>query len=98
MTLAEYFQQNPHETKSGFAERIGVSPTFVTYLTQGQKKPGLDVAEAIERETGGAVRPQDFYDSPGTGDRKIDDQAQPSEPTPKGKLVVGVGELVRDGA
>ena len=39
-----------------FADRIGVSPSHVTLLSQGKRGASLRVALKIERETGGAVQ------------------------------------------
>lgn len=42
-------------TQSAFAERVGVSQSFLSEIEAGTKRPGLRVAIAIARETGGAV-------------------------------------------
>jgi transcriptional regulator with XRE-family HTH domain len=42
-------------TQSDLAGRVGVSKGYMSEIVGGQKRPGLDVAFAIERETGGMV-------------------------------------------
>lgn len=55
--LAQYLKnQNGSLTRSAFAGRVGISPSYLTELAAGIKRPSLDVACRIERETGGAVK------------------------------------------
>lgn len=42
-------------TRSAFARRLGISAPYLTQILTGAKRPGLELAVAIERETGGAV-------------------------------------------
>ena len=41
--------------KSHFANIIGVSPAFITYIIQGKKRPSPEVAKKIEEVTHGVV-------------------------------------------
>lgn len=42
-------------TQAKFAERLGISRSYLSEIETGAKKPALDLAFRIERETGGAV-------------------------------------------
>lgn len=43
-----------------FAERIGCSAIHLSQVRTGTYKPGRDLAVAIQRETGGRVRVEDW--------------------------------------
>lgn len=48
-----------------FAKRIGVASRVVVYrYVSGARRPHPKVMEAIARETGGAVQPNDFFTTP----------------------------------
>lgn len=49
-------------TQAEFARRIGASVTLITAYLDGSVWPGGDKMDAIERETEGAVTPNDFLD------------------------------------
>jgi 3,4-dihydroxy 2-butanone 4-phosphate synthase/GTP cyclohydrolase II len=51
-------------TRTAFAARIGVSPSFITLLCNDDSWPGRRVAKAIFRETDGAVTAHDFMTEP----------------------------------
>lgn len=59
MKLSEWLKQTGTK-KFRFAERIGVSPSVVTDYCKERYAPRGKVAEAIIRETGGAVTANDF--------------------------------------
>lgn len=63
MKLADWFNtRKPDGTKRSkkdFAEKIGKAPSTVTAYLNGSW-PGQDAMEAIVRETGGEVTPNDF--------------------------------------
>lgn len=61
MKLADWLKRSGL-TRSAFADRIGVSPATVTSLCNDGWM-GRDVAQAIVRETGGEVGPNDFITS-----------------------------------
>lgn len=42
-------------TQRAFAEKTGLSPSFINEMAQGTKEPGLDTAQIIARVTDGAV-------------------------------------------
>ncbi len=59
MKLADWLSAK-NMTRTAFAMRIGVSPSLITLLCNGTSWPGRRVAEAIFRETEGAVTAHDF--------------------------------------
>lgn len=59
MKLDEYIRK--HRIKaSDFAVAVGLSPGSISRLRRGTQIPSLEAAIAIERETGGKVKPKDF--------------------------------------
>jgi transcriptional regulator with XRE-family HTH domain len=42
-------------TQTAWADRIGVSRSYMSNLLNGKKRPSLEVAVRIERETGGLI-------------------------------------------
>lgn len=55
--LAQYLRTDPAArlTQSQQAEIFGISRSYLSEIASGAKRPSLDVAFRIERETGGAV-------------------------------------------
>lgn len=47
-----------------FARRIAVEPSTITRLISGERKPSVELAASIERETGGNVGLQDWAGDP----------------------------------
>jgi transcriptional regulator with XRE-family HTH domain len=45
-----------HTTQEQLAQRIGVSQAHLSMLLSGQRKPSVELALLIERETGVSVR------------------------------------------
>jgi 3,4-dihydroxy 2-butanone 4-phosphate synthase/GTP cyclohydrolase II len=66
--LAEWLSEQKI-TRTAFAVRIGVSPSFITLLCNGTSYPGRRVAKAIFRETHGTVTSQDFFTEPQDANR-----------------------------
>jgi DNA-binding transcriptional regulator YdaS (Cro superfamily) len=71
MKLADWLRQTKTR-RYVFAERIGVRPSVVSDYCNGKYCPRPKIAEAIIRETGGAVTANDFL--------SISPDFQPSEP------------------
>jgi hypothetical protein len=62
MKLPDWLEQNSM-TRRAFAEKIGVTPSYVTLLcSEGSRWPGMVVAMAIDKVTHGKVTALDFYD------------------------------------
>ena len=59
MKLVDWLKQEG-VTQTAFAARIGVTQGYVTQLCADMAWPGQKVAEAIARETAGAVTANDF--------------------------------------
>ena len=55
MTFANYILDSG-QNRAAWADRLGVSRGFLSDLLNGKRRPGLDLAARIERETGGAVK------------------------------------------
>ena len=61
MTLAEYLKRA--ELKDAeFAKRCECDRTTILRIRTGQTKPSPVLMERIALETGGAVRPDDYFD------------------------------------
>lgn len=58
--LAQWMKDSD-ETQADFAQRIGVSQEQVSRYVNGKSRPGRKAANAIARETNGAV-PADYWD------------------------------------
>lgn len=63
MKLDEWLMANS-EARSKFAARLGTSAGYVTDLCQARVSPSLKMAQRIMIATGGAVKPEDFFDEP----------------------------------
>lgn len=77
MKLADWLKQTKTR-RYHFAERIGVRASVVSDYCKGRYCPRPKVAEAIIRETGGAVTANDFLTlAPTDGaNERIDEAAQ----------------------
>ena len=64
MKLGVYLELHG-ETFSAFAKRIGRSHTTIGRLVRAETRPDWATLAAIERETGGAVMPNDFRGNDG---------------------------------
>lgn len=62
------------ETQTALAEKAGTTVATISRLAAGKLKPSLDLAHAIERETGGKV-PTEIWVS-------VETEAEPESPTP----------------
>ena len=56
MTLQEFFQQLPRGAKSVYAERMGITRTYMSLLIAGRRKPSPELAKIIELVTKRKVR------------------------------------------
>jgi len=72
--LQEYLTQNGMR-QSAFAGRVGATQATISKLAAGAMRPSLELAVAIERETGGAILAASWIAMPEA------DQTQP-EATP----------------
>ncbi len=59
MTLRDWLEKN-RVSRADFAKRVGVSDVQITRVINGDRQASLKLALAIERETGGIVRPRDL--------------------------------------
>lgn len=55
MSLKEYFVGEPHGSKKEMAEHLGISPTWLSLLISGARRPSPPLAKAIEKATQGLV-------------------------------------------
>lgn len=55
MTLKQFFEGQPHGTKKEMADRLGISPTWLSLLINGSRKPSAALALRIDDETSGMV-------------------------------------------
>ena len=60
MLLSEYLRKRSMSLTE-FAERLGVVVSTVSRYASGERIPSRDLMLRIERETGGRVKPGDFY-------------------------------------
>ena len=63
MKLAEWFEtegKGKGVTRTAFAQKIDVTPSYITALCNGSVWPGRDVASRIAEATEGAVSANDF--------------------------------------
>lgn len=54
MTLATYLASTGTK-QAELAERLGIKPAHMSLIVSGDRRPSLDIAVGIERETGGKV-------------------------------------------
>lgn len=59
MKLKEYLKTNKIKAKE-FAEKIGVTPAYVTLIHQGKRWPRVDLMRRISEATDGQVTANDF--------------------------------------
>lgn len=64
--LSSYLQSS-RKSQATLAEEVGVSRGYMSELVAGAKKPGLDLAFAIERATDGAVPAASWVSLPEEG-------------------------------
>lgn len=67
--LTEYMKSEraAGKNQAKVAARLGISRSYLSEIASGAKKPSLDVAVRIERETGGAVPATSWIDLPPPG-------------------------------
>ncbi|MGR3498221.1 MAG: helix-turn-helix transcriptional regulator [Limimaricola soesokkakensis] len=61
--LSEYLTENGTSQRA-FADKIGVSPSYLNELVKNLKQPRLDLAFEIERVTHGAVPARSWVKPP----------------------------------
>lgn len=66
------------EKLSGFANRIGRSPSTLSRVLSGQRDPSFDLARDVERGTGGKVSALKFLEICLSA-RRVDEPSQHSE-------------------
>lgn len=59
MKLDEYLWRKKIK-QADFAEKVGITRTWLGLVLRGQKKPGRFLAEKIELATGGQVKVEDL--------------------------------------
>lgn len=86
MKLADWLAlPNPdgsRKRRRDFAAKIGVHPTMVTEYAEDRAWPGRERMEAIVRETGGQVTPNDFLSVEALATTTAPDVAPESEAAP----------------
>lgn len=60
MKLSDWFNQQDGLTATEFARRIERATSTVTRIIKEEVRPDWGTMDAISRETGGAVTPNDF--------------------------------------
>lgn len=55
MTLKQYFEGEVHGAKKEMADRLGISPTWLSLLINGSRLPSATLAKKIEKATKGLV-------------------------------------------
>jgi len=63
MTLREYLQSRDMKP-SAFAAEVGVPPSTITRILNGERSPGLELMRAIRDNTNGEVQPNDWLAAP----------------------------------
>lgn len=66
MKLKQYFEKHPEMSQKALAEKIGVSPEFVSMLVAGKRTGSVETCILIEELTNGEVtveelRPQNSW-------------------------------------
>jgi DNA-binding transcriptional regulator YdaS (Cro superfamily) len=60
MTLDEYFKTDVRGAKAEMAEYLKVTPTWISLLIQGKRKPSPYLAVKIEKATSGLVSKEEL--------------------------------------
>jgi transcriptional regulator with XRE-family HTH domain len=61
MKLADYLKQHDLDDAS-FAAKVGCDRSTIYRIRKGETKPSDPLKEAIAKETGGLVQPNDYFD------------------------------------
>jgi len=56
MTLKEYFDEEPMGAVNEMAEYLGITPTWLSILIHGHKRPSPELAVKLEKATQGLVK------------------------------------------
>jgi plasmid maintenance system antidote protein VapI len=65
--LKTFIEKSGHP-QAHWAQRFGVSKSYLSELVNGNRRPSLDLGVRIEAETGGAVSCASWFASPAPGD------------------------------
>jgi transcriptional regulator with XRE-family HTH domain len=71
------FIRTSGQTRTQWADRLGISRSYLSDILNGNKMPSLVLAAAIERETGGAVMAASW--APETAGRPVAPTPTPAE-------------------
>ena len=55
MNLRQYFKTEPYGAKKLFAEKVGITPTYLGLLLRKARRPSAELAKRIEKATKGQV-------------------------------------------
>jgi len=55
MTLKRFFEGEKHGSKREMADKLGISPTWLSLLINGSRQPSAALARKIEKATKGLV-------------------------------------------
>ena len=67
MTKLTTYLSETSTSQAKLSEALGISRSHMSLLVSGERKPGLDLAVAIERATDGAVPASSWVDEPQAG-------------------------------
>lgn len=70
--LAQFIQKSEY-TQASFAARLGISASYMSDIINGKKRPSLDLAFEIERETEGFVPASTWVTPKVRGFAEVDD-------------------------
>ena len=51
MNLKQFFRTEPYGSKKLFAERVGITPTYLGLLIRKARRPSAELAKRIEKAT-----------------------------------------------
>lgn len=51
MNLKQYFKNQPYGAKGRFAEKLGITPTWLGLLINKKRRPSAELAKKIEKST-----------------------------------------------
>lgn len=60
MNLKRYFSLQPYGSKTLFAQKVGITPTYLGLLIRKARRPSAEMSKKIEKATKGEVTRQDL--------------------------------------
>lgn len=60
MNLKKYFDKQPYGSKTMFAGKVGITPTYLGLLIRKARRPSAEMAKKIEKATKGEVTMHDL--------------------------------------